>query len=147
MVAYTKNECFLIENLGLNSIQVLFNREHNRIAAQLAVLNPSWSDEAIYQTTRKIVIAQLQHITYNEFLPLITGSTVLSPLASGTYYTGYNSKLNPSLYNEFGTAAFRMGHSMIRQTLSRYYPNNTAINQGTYNFQSVVFQSDYAYRY
>lgn len=110
-----------IENLGLTSMQVLFNREHNIIAAQLAVLNPQWNDETLYQTTRKIVIAQLQHITYNEFLPLITSSKSLSPLPSGSYFTGYNSSINPSIYNEFGTAAFRMGHSMIRQTLSRYY--------------------------
>jgi peroxidase len=92
----TKNtiyNCFLggewrtSENLALTSIQTLFNREHNRIAATLASLNPTWSDETIYQQTRRIVIAELQDIVFGEFVPLINGSTSLSPLSSG-YYSG-----------------------------------------------------------
>ena len=71
----------------MTSIQTLFNREHNRIAATLASLNPTWSDETIYQQTRRIVIAELQDIVYGEFVPLINGSSALSPLSSG-YYTG-----------------------------------------------------------
>lgn len=81
------------ENLGLVSIQTLFNREHNRIATQLASINPSWSDEKVYQETRRIVISELQHITYNEFVPLLVGNTSLAPLKVD-YYIGYNANVN-----------------------------------------------------
>jgi len=149
----TLYSCFLggewraSENLALTSIQTLWNREHNRIAATLASLNPTWSDEVLYQETRRIVIAEYQMVVFNEYVPLIYGNTTLSPLSSTSYYTGYNSALNPALYNEFITASFRMGHSMVLQQLRQYNVNQTYQGQtSNYMFEALVFQSDMAYR-
>lgn len=94
------------ENSELTSIQVLYVREHNRLATMLAGQHPTWTDEQLYQQARRLVIGEIQHITYTEFLPSIL-STALPA------YTGYKSSVNPQVSNEFSTAAFRFGHSIV----------------------------------
>ena len=53
-------------------MHTLWLRQHNRIAKQLSLIT-DWDAARIFQETRKIVGAQLQMITYDEFLPLILG--------------------------------------------------------------------------
>ena len=54
------------ENVALTAIQTLFAREHNRI---VAALPKSLTDELKFQLARRVVGAEEQYITYNEFLP------------------------------------------------------------------------------
>ncbi len=102
--------CFLAgdyranEQLGLIAMHNLFVREHNRLVEILTRLNPSWSGDQLYEEARKIVGAQMQIITYEHWLPYIIGTYGMKMLGS---YSGYDSKLDPSVSNEFATAAFR----------------------------------------
>ena len=54
-------------------MHIVWLRLHNKYANQLALINPVWDDEQLYQETKKIVTALMQHITYNEYLPSILG--------------------------------------------------------------------------
>jgi len=101
--------------ISLITLQILLAREHNRVAGALHELNPSASDETLFQEARRIVIAEMQHITYNEFLPIIIGPQQMKrfrlvPLHQG-YSHDYNINVNPAITNEFSGAAYRMGHS------------------------------------
>ncbi|KAK3578120.1 hypothetical protein CHS0354_010070 [Potamilus streckersoni] len=106
---------------GLTSIQVMFLREHNRIAFILGKLNPLWNDEDIYSETRKIVIGQLQHITYAYWLPYIVGPDRvlqygLIPLKHG-YANVYDDEIDPTIANEFAVAPFRFAHTLLQDTV------------------------------
>ncbi|MFM8290913.1 MAG: peroxidase family protein [Planctomycetia bacterium] len=100
------------ENPELMALHTLFVREHNRIAAEAARRNPALTDEQLYQHARRIVVAELQKITYDEFLPALLGPA--RPGADGLQpYRGYRADVNPGIATEFSTVAFRVGHSML----------------------------------
>ena len=62
-----------------------------------------------------------QHVTYNEWLPLVLGSDYMAELDILPVTYGYNKKydpkVNPNILNSFAAAAFRFGHSLIQGTL------------------------------
>ena len=133
------------ENLGLVGVQTLFNREHNRIATELARINSAWNDEKLFMETRRIVVALLQHIVYNEWLPNVIGKRNLAPSApTNAYYQGYDANVNPAIANEFAAGAFRFGHSLIIDNQARNDFNHTQINRNV-NFGNLVFKTDLAY--
>ena len=54
------------ENIALTATHTLFAREHNRI---VGLLPNTLSQEDKFQIARRVVIAEQQYITYQEFLP------------------------------------------------------------------------------
>jgi len=105
------------ENQLLTEMHTIWVREHNRVAAELGRLNPSWNDEVLFQESRRIVIAELQHIFYNEFAPIVLGPAFIQTYKLSTtdsLSNIYDPNINPSINNEFATAAFRMGHSLLQ---------------------------------
>ncbi len=59
--------------IGLTAMNQVWMREHNRVTDFFIKINPHWDDERLYQETRRVVIAEMQHVVYNEFLPLLLG--------------------------------------------------------------------------
>ncbi|CAG0922361.1 unnamed protein product [Notodromas monacha] len=114
------------EQIGLTLIHLVWVREHNRVAGELQALNPHWDDERLFQESRRIVVAELQHIVYNEWLPLILGPRYmfnfrLFPQREG-FSREYDPSIDPSVTNEFATAAFRFGHTLLQRTYQNGQP-------------------------
>lgn len=95
------------ENTSLSATHALFVREHNRLAGLIKQQDSSLADEEIFQWARKIVGAEIQAITYREFLPALMGTG--APAAADYFY---DEGLDASVTTAFSTAAFRYGHSM-----------------------------------
>lgn len=113
------------EQIQLTTMHTIFLREHNRVAKLLSYINPYWNDERLYQEARQIVVAEMQHITFNEFLPLVIGKDKIYEYGlelehPGKYYQGYDHKINAGVRVEFQAAAFRYGHSILPSYIERY---------------------------
>jgi hypothetical protein len=67
----------------LTSLQTHFVREHNYQADKLATQNPCWTAEQIYQQAKAIVTAEIQHITYTEFLQHLLESNAIAAIVLG----------------------------------------------------------------
>ncbi|MEZ5534732.1 MAG: peroxidase family protein [Thiolinea sp.] len=124
------------ENAGLTSMHTLWMREHNRVADELAQDNPEWTDEQLYQEARRTVIAEIQAVTYNEFLPLLLGEDALSK------YDGYDPTVNPDITSSFATAAYRFGHTMISPTLLRLDEQGNEISEGNLSLREAFFKPE-----
>lgn len=109
------------ENPGLTLMHVLFLREHNRVATALGQLNPHWEDERLYQEARRIVIAEMEHITYNEFLPVVLGETTLDKyqlrLTHRGYFRNYDSRTDATLSNAVASAGLFFIATLTPKTL------------------------------
>lgn len=114
--------------LGLMSMHTIFLREHNRIASKLLDVNENWDGETIFQETRKIIGAMLQHVTYNDWLPKILGRATYDTIIGE--YKGYNPDINPTIANEFATAALRFAHTLINPHLFRFDKDFKEIKEG-----------------
>jgi len=130
------------EQTVLCILHTLMIRNHNRIAKELGRLNPHWGDETIFQETRHINAALIQHITWNEYLPMVMGKQGLHEhdlvLYTEGYYDGYDPEINPSAANGFATAAYRFGHSLLPSTVERWTPSHKFL--GTQKLSEMLQQ-------
>ena len=137
------------EQVGLTAVHTLFMREHNRLAdeilAKLTRDDPILTQKEkeshldrgdfIYETARKIVGAQIQAITYDEFLPILLGQTALDA------YQGYDNTVDVAISNEFSTAAYRFGHSMLTSNLLLVDPKT--YHQGYLPLREAFFNPEF----
>lgn len=106
------------QNPHLAALITIALRDHNRIATELAQINPHWKDEKIIQVTRMIEIGKWQHVFLNEIFKIYVGKSFLEHIKDFMFNYGekeylYNSSSNPAALTEFSIGAWRNGHSMV----------------------------------
>lgn len=117
------------EQPGLTTMHTLFVREHNFQARRLASafgyshedLADPQVDEQLFHLARSIVSAEVQSITYNEFLPSLLGPDQLES------YRGYQADVNASIANIFSGSLYRVGHTMLPNELLVLQADGSAV--------------------
>ncbi|XP_012541547.2 peroxidasin homolog [Monomorium pharaonis] len=126
------------EQVGLLAMHTIWLREHNRLARALHEMNPHWNGEKLYHEARRIVAAEMQHITYRHWLPRIFGPALDGDSALPPY-RGYDPNVDASVSNVFATAALRFGHSLIQPRLERLNASFRSISQGPLSLRDAFF--------
>ena len=115
------------ENIGLSAIHHVFHSEHNLLAQDITDFlnnNPEvtssfkseWTGngERLYQASRFINEMEYQHMVYDEFVRRISPALPL--------FVQYDPNLNADIPAEFASAVYRLGHSMLNETIARSNP-------------------------
>ena len=142
LVFFRSSDVRANEQLGLTAMHTLWLREHNRIADMIKTfLGNSYTDdydETIFQMSRRRVIAEIQKITWSEWLPILIGKEHMEHRLQGSRYR-YNSNIDATISNEFGIL-FRLGHSMINRQLMRLDSNWGISRWGNEALRNAFFQ-------
>ncbi|XP_059079533.1 myeloperoxidase-like isoform X2 [Tigriopus californicus] len=130
--SYTAGDVRALENPGLTALHTLWVREHNRIAQELQGLFPFWSDEILFQESRRLVIAQWQNVVFGQFATTMLGPTRMDEFGLTLISPSqHDVTADSSIRNSFASAAYRFGHSMVQKSIlvmplngskSRNYP-------------------------
>jgi len=107
-------------------MHTIWAREHNRIAKELGKINPHWDDETLFQESRRIVIAEIQHIAYNEFLPTLLGKGVMEKfgllLQKEVIYKFYKVELKVELSTWYSyNKAFWLSNQMFKKLINSVF--------------------------
>ncbi len=123
------------ENIALTSMHTLFVREHNWWVDKLAVQGPWLSSDALFDGARARVEAEMQAVTFNEFLPALVGERAVPS------YTGYDQNVDPGISAEFSVAAYRLGHTLLSPEIERHNEDGTEIDGGDLALRYAFFNN------
>ncbi len=122
------------ENVALTAVHHVFHSEHNRQVDELKATilatgdadfiaswqlsDGSWNGERVFQAARFATEMQYQHLVFEEF-----ARTMQPNVDEFLAETNYDTTINPAILAEFAHAVFRVGHSMLTDSVDRLDPN------------------------
>jgi peroxidase len=121
------------EQPTLACLHTLFVREHNWQAARLAREHPGLDDEQLYQHARRIVVGEIEAITYREFLPALLGPDALDD------DDAYDPDVDPGVATVFATAAYRLGHTLLSPFIQRLREDGRPTADGPLALRDAFF--------
>lgn len=141
----------IIEHPLLFSLHSLFLREHNYWCDRLTADHPQMDENELFNTARHIVIGEIQAVTYREGLPALLGSQIISADCFSREFIedddDANDEITPlQIFNEFGAAVFRVGHTFITNVFETRNPMTRAL-EDTLLLADEFFNPDYIWQH
>jgi Ca2+-binding RTX toxin-like protein len=103
------------ENFTLTSMHTIWARNHNFHAEQLRAAGFDGSEQELFEAAKVINEAEYQRVVFTEFADaLLGGMRGLGDHGNN----GYNPDADPGISHEFAAAVYRVGHSLIGQTIT-----------------------------
>jgi hypothetical protein len=96
------------ENLIVSQLHLLFLRFHNRVVEHVAATEGLGSVIEVFVRARQLVRWHFQWLVVHDFLPKVVGEQTLAAALAA-------ARPVASVTPEFAAAAFRFGHSMVRE--------------------------------
>src|SRR5215468_6132659 len=145
---YSAGDGRVNENIGLTAVHAIFHSEHNRLVDQakqtiliaeadtpgyindwvmpgfvftsgMTADQVDWNGERLFQVARFGTEMQYQHLVFEEFARTL--QPMVDPFFAPTQV--YDTNINPAIVAEFAHQVYRLGHSMLTETVDRYDPN------------------------
>lgn len=113
-VCYDSGDTRVNVNPYITLLHTLFLRSHNRLAKNLAQLQPTWSDERLFTVARTVNTKIYQKIV-REWLTVVTGTR---PESAADLMTDDGDDDDDRVSNEFATAAIRFYNTMMPGEIS-----------------------------
>ncbi len=108
------------ENFALTAIHTIWARNHNFHVDNLVAQGFEGTDEEVFQAAKMLNENEYQRVVFTEFAETLIGGI----RGDGDHgWSGYNPDANASISHEFASAVYRVGHSLISQTLTVIGPN------------------------
>ncbi|WP_426216137.1 peroxidase family protein [Methylobacterium sp. NFXW15] len=103
------------ENVSLTAMHTVWARNHNFHVENLLQSGFQGTDEEVFQAAKMINEAEYQRVVFTEFADHLIGGIK----GSGSHGdAGYNPSVDARISEEFASAVYRVGHSLIGQTLT-----------------------------
>jgi len=133
------------ENIGLTTIHDIFHKEHNRNVAKLVSdfgfvynaatgtytgsnglgVTTTWTGEEMFQQAKLITEAMYQHLVFAEFARKLTPNI--------NAFAGYDITIDARISSEFANAIYRLGHSMMTDSVEQFLVAPNGIPTSTKN--------------
>jgi len=108
------------ENIALTAVHSVFHGEHNRLVDQIKNLiaqqdqvtpgfAQQWNGDQIFQAAKFANEMQYQHMVFEEFARRVSPNVDV--------FANYDVTINPNITSEFANAVYRLGHSMLTDTV------------------------------